>query len=73
MERIQRTWKVVYKFTTGHDPIGEEDEVYVWGLNSDDAMITFRHNYNYNQRHINYDIESVVLAEPSEGDIILDR
>ena len=69
MKRTQETFKVVYSFTTGHDPIPDEAIVYVWALEGDqeDAKRVFRKT----TQRPNYQFVKVIPCEPPIGETIL--
>ncbi len=69
MKRTQETFKVVYTFTTGHDPIPAEDTVYVWAIegNQEDAKRVFRKT----TQHSNYNFVKVTSFDPPVGETVI--
>lgn len=46
MERKQETWRIIYRFTTSHEPEGQYCVVYVWANDRDDARRVFLSKFN---------------------------
>ncbi len=70
MKRTQETFKVVYSYTTGHDPEPNIVEVYLWALenNHEDASRVFWQK----RLHMNSNIISIESCDPPTGVVILE-
>lgn len=54
MERTQLTFRIIYKFTTSHQPEGQYDVVYVWANDESDTNIVFYSKFNNRNSDISY-------------------
>jgi hypothetical protein len=71
MERIQKTFKISYHFTTSHDPEGIKGESYVWAVDVSSARRVFNivnsAAYKGYASSTNKEILKVEEDSPAEG------